>query len=226
MHDFGKLTAQKKTFTIPGEPGWPLIGENNEPVLDADGLPVMVGKTDPTVINVLAFFDASETEWHDLYNAVPRFDFYVALDEDDCVISMESDPESSQIAGVRILGISTAEAGGFTRGPGGTVYGMKWSGTQIVNPVDLMSPEEKRAAMQPLTPRQFRDALIDNDILPDDVTAVINQIADPKARAKALNAWEYPTQFLRTDQLLDQIGVSFNLTPEAIDAMWIAATGP
>ena len=83
MHDFGKLTARQKTFTVPGEPGWPLIGENNEPVLDSDGLPVMVGKTDPTLVNVLACFDASDTEWHDIYNAAPPFDFYVALDDND-----------------------------------------------------------------------------------------------------------------------------------------------
>jgi len=198
MHDFGKLTLKIET------------------VETGDGTPTRIG----------VFYDAAGVEWHDLVRSQPTFDFYVALDEDDKVISMETDPECSQIGGVRIIGISAAEASGFTRGPGGTVYGMKWNGTQIVNPIDIMSPEEKRAAMRPLTPREFRDALIDNDIIPDDVTAVINQIADPKARAKALNAWEYPTQFLRTDPLLEQIEVSFNLTPEAIDAMWIAATQP
>ena len=79
--------------------------------------------------------------------------------------------------------------------------------------------------MPALTPRQFRDALIDNDIMPDDVTTAINRIADPKARAKALNAWEYPTAFLRTDQLLEQIGASFSLSPDAIDVMWASAAG-
>ncbi|WP_273727464.1 hypothetical protein [Brucella gallinifaecis] len=86
------------------------------------------------------------------------------------------------------------------------------------------TPEELRAQMPPLTPRQFRDALIDHDIMPDDVTAAINQIADAKDRAKALNAWEYPTQFVRTEPLIEQIGAIFSLTPEDIDDMWRQAT--
>lgn len=86
------------------------------------------------------------------------------------------------------------------------------------------TPEELRAIMRPLTPREFRDALIDNDIMPDQVTVAINQIADDKARAKALNAWEYPTQFTRTDPLVDQIGTIFGLTPEKIDKLWTEAS--
>lgn len=84
-----------------------------------------------------------------------------------------------------------------------------------------LSPEEQRAQMPPLTPRQFRDTLIDADIMPDDVTAAIDQIPDEKQRAKALNAWEYPTQFTRTDPLVDQIGAMFGLSPEDIDALWV-----
>lgn len=86
-----------------------------------------------------------------------------------------------------------------------------------------LTPEELRAQMPVLTPRQFRDALIDEDIMPDHVTAAISQIPDEKQRAKALNAWEYPTQFMRTDPLIDQIGAMFSLTPEQIDAMWLQA---
>lgn len=50
--------------------------------------------------------------------------------------------------------------------------------------------------------------------------ALPSQIPDEKQRAKALNAWEYPTQFTRTDPLIDQIGAMFSITPEQIDAMW------
>jgi len=86
------------------------------------------------------------------------------------------------------------------------------------------TPEELRAQMPPLTPRQFRDALIDHDIMPEQVTAAISQVADTKDRAKVLNAWEYPTQFVRTEPLIEQIGAMFNLTPEDIDDMWWQAT--
>lgn len=82
------------------------------------------------------------------------------------------------------------------------------------------TPEELRALMPELTPRQFRDSLIDADIMPDHVAAAIGLIPNEKQRAKALNAWEYPTQFTRTDPLIDQIGGMFSLTPEQIDAMW------
>lgn len=85
--------------------------------------------------------------------------------------------------------------------------------------------EAIRGQMTPLTPRMFRDVLIDANIMLDDVTAAINQLADVKARAKALNAWEYPTQFIRTDPLIDKIGEFFNLTPEDIDNMWVGVLG-
>ncbi|AGB71812.1 hypothetical protein RTCIAT899_CH12155 [Rhizobium tropici CIAT 899] len=195
MHDFGKLTSRVETVELPG-------GRETQ---------------------IYVFYGAGGTEWHDLYKSLPPFDFYVALDDGDRVVSMESNPEHSQIASHRIIGISREEAGDFTRGPGGSVYGMKWNGSRIVDPTDHMTIEQKRAAMPDLTPREFRDALIDNDIMPDQVTAAINGIADAKARAKALNAWEYPTMFSRTDHLLEQIGSSFDLSPEAIDAMWTAA---
>lgn len=85
------------------------------------------------------------------------------------------------------------------------------------------TPEYLRTQMQALTPRQFRDALVDADIMPDDVTNAISQIPDEKQRAKALNAWEYPTKFTRTDPLINQIGSMFSLTPEQIDDMWLGA---
>lgn len=92
----------------------------------------------------------------------------------------------------------------------------------VIQPYDepALSPEELRAQMPPLTPRQFRDALIDADIMPDEVTTAISQVQDEKQRAKALNAWEYPTEFTRIDPLIDQIGAMFDLTPEQIDVMW------
>lgn len=95
----------------------------------------------------------------------------------------------------------------------------EWEATgNVIEPYiePVLTPE----GMPELTPRQFRDALIDADIMPDQVIAAIKQIPDAKQQAKALNAWEYPTQFTRTDPLIDQIGSMFNLTPEQIDTIW------
>lgn len=80
--------------------------------------------------------------------------------------------------------------------------------------------EEIRASMQPLTPREFRDALIDNDIMPEQVTEKIMSIPFDKERAKALNAWDKASDFYRTDPYIDMIAAMFDITPEQIDDMW------
>lgn len=59
--------------------------------------------------------------------------------------------------------------------------------------------------------------------MPDQITAAIGEITDEKQRAKALNAWEYPTKFTRTDPLINQIGAIFGFTPEDIDIMWLGS---
>lgn len=91
---------------------------------------------------------------------------------------------------------------------------------------EAIEESERQSRMTPLTPRKFRDALVDAGIMPDDVTVAIGLITDPKERAKALNAWEYPTEFTRTDPLIDQIGAMFELTSDDIDAMWLEASKP
>lgn len=87
-------------------------------------------------------------------------------------------------------------------------------------PPKPLTPDELRAKLPALTPREFRDILIDNNIMPDDVTAEILRIPDLKTRAKTLNAWEYPVEFNRTDPHVDIIGAGFGLSPLQIDKMW------
>lgn len=90
---------------------------------------------------------------------------------------------------------------------------------------DIVEPteEEIRAKLPDLYPRQFRDALVDNDISPDSVTEAIKQIPDTKEREKALNAWLFPSMFHRLDPHIDMIAVMFGLTPKDVDDMWIKA---
>ena len=85
------------------------------------------------------------------------------------------------------------------------------------------SPEEIRAAMPPLTRRQLRLGLLQNNISTDDIEAAIAAIEDPTERAAAQIEWEDATQYLRTHPLIEQIGAALELTPEQIDAMWMAA---
>lgn len=131
MHNFGKLVSRKLSIDVPGNAGWPVIGEDGEVVVDENNQPVLVGKTDATSIDVLAFYDSNDTEWHELFRSLPIFDFYVALTDDGRVVSFQSDPEHSQLAGLTILGISTEEANGLAIG---AAYNMQWDGTKLVAP--------------------------------------------------------------------------------------------
>lgn len=97
--------------------------------------------------------------------------------------------------------------------------------TPIVNQEEL-TIEQKRALMPVKTPREFRDILIDEDILtdatPDEVTVAISNIPFDKERTKALNAWQNMTEARRDDPYIDMIGAMFGYTPEQIDALWLA----
>lgn len=86
--------------------------------------------------------------------------------------------------------------------------------------------EQKRELMPIKTPREFRDILIDDDVLtdvvPDEVTVAISNIPFDKERTKALNAWQNMTEARRSDPYIDMIGAMFGYTPEQIDALWLA----
>lgn len=83
---------------------------------------------------------------------------------------------------------------------------------------------ERIARMRPLSPRQFRDALVDSGIMPIDVTNAIDNIPDDVTREKMLNAWNHAISFDRFDPYIEIIGSMFDLTPDDIDAMWLSAT--
>lgn len=191
MYNFGKLTGRRTVFKVP---------DQNGDLVDSEP--------------VLAFFDENDVEWHDLYKSVPAFDFYVALDDLKRVVSMEPDPEHSQIGGYEIIGISTEEANGYTRGQGGTAYGKQWNGTQIVEPV--LTREE----FPSVTPRQLRLTLVRNGFSLTGVETAINALPDGTAKEEAQIDWEYATKFNRLDPTLLTIASALNLTDVQVDAMW------
>lgn len=121
MKDFGKFTAGEKIVTSP-----PIqIGT------DGNGEPVF---SEPRKLPVLIFRDKNGVDWFDLAKEFPH-PFYIAVDDDGRIYSMETDFQASQIAG-HIIGIDSDY--GYTRGQGGTVYGKIWNGSAIVEP--LMEP--------------------------------------------------------------------------------------
>lgn len=117
MKDFGHFTSHSEIVELPPQQ----IG------VDESGQPIF-GK--PQKQPVLVFRDEQGTDWFDLAKEFPH-SFYIAVDNDGRIYSMETDFQSSQIAG-HLIGIDSDF--GFTRGPGGTVYGKLWNGTAIVEP--------------------------------------------------------------------------------------------
>lgn len=117
MKDFGKFTASSENVELPPVQ----IG------VDEEGNPVF---GTPRLQPVLVFRDASGTDWFELAKQFPH-PFYIAVDDEGRIYSMEDDFQRSQIAG-HLIGIDSDY--GYTRGPTGTVYGKIWNGTAIVDP--------------------------------------------------------------------------------------------
>lgn len=82
--------------------------------------------------------------------------------------------------------------------------------------------EEARAAMPPLTPRQFRLGLVRNGMTPGQVTQALNSLPQP-AKAEAEVEWEYATEFRRNHPFIATLMPSLGLTDEQVDTMWAAA---
>lgn len=115
MKNFGQLRASKEEITL------------GEDIKDDKGNSVQ--KAGTVILNILK--DKDGIEWHDLFKQYPH-KFYIAVDDNKHIISMTSDPEQSQIAGLDIIGIDGNY--GETFGQGGSVYGKLWDGGKIVAP--------------------------------------------------------------------------------------------
>ncbi|MGV1762790.1 hypothetical protein [Rhizobium rhizogenes] len=189
MYDFGRLTA-------------------NVEIVDLG---------DGQSVKICVFRDQAGREWHDVFRSQSAFDYYVALDRNDRVVSAEPDPEYSQVAGYRILGISAEEFGEYTRGPGGSVYGKQWDGSRLVEPVI------PREAYPELSPPRFWKAAKAIGITKADVVAKINEIADTDGRDDMLIDFQECTAFIRLNPTVVSMAVLFNIPPEQLDALWLWA---
>jgi multidrug resistance efflux pump len=70
---------------------------------------------------------------------------------------------------------------------------------------------------------RFREALIDWGIIPDQITAMLQQIPDETERIKALNRWEFFTNVRRDSPLVEQVRVALGRTVEDTDQLFIDA---
>lgn len=74
-----------------------------------------------------------------------------------------------------------------------------------------------------LTRRQLRLGLLASGITTAQIETVIAAIGNPLEREMAQIEWADASTYERHHPLVDQIGTVMDLTPEQIDAMWVAA---
>jgi hypothetical protein len=96
--------------------------------------------------------------------------------------------------------------------------GYEWSGTDwTFTPPPEPTPEEIRAAMPTLSPRQIRLALNDIGITSADVAT---QLAGNEV---GMIEWNYATYFRRIHPLIASLIPAFSLTEAQVDSLWLYA---
>lgn len=227
MNNFGKLTARKVTFMVGANPGEPFIGIDGKPVMNEDGTPQMIGASPGIPVDVLAFFNSDDVEWHDLYKQFPTYAWYIAVDDDGVIVSMENDPEHSQIAGYNIWGVEADVLNGYTNGAGGNIYGAKFH-AGVVTPKPKTLPD--------ISDRQFFQQLaIMGKITNAEALAAVRTGAIPAAMQEFIGTLPTAQQFdaemvlsgaktfQRSHPLVTAFAGALGFTNDDTDALWVAA---
>jgi hypothetical protein len=103
-----------------------------------------------------------------------------------------------------------------------TKLGVSITGTVEQAEADL---NKLRAWSIPVTPRQFKLALLDIDVYPETVEEAIATIEDAKLRTAAQIEWREASVFRRDHPLLAQIAPLLGATDEMLDAIFLNAQG-
>lgn len=85
------------------------------------------------------------------------------------------------------------------------------------------TPEQIRAAMPTLTPRQFWLAASRIDITKDAVLALVDAMEDKQAASDMRIEITETVSFQRTNEAVDQLATLLAITPEQLDSLWIWA---
>lgn len=95
------------------------------------------------------------------------------------------------------------------------------TGVQSSQPNHVATPEELRAQIMPVTPRQARLALLEIGKLAKVDTALA-ALPSPQKEAAQIE-WEYATEVRRGSALVASLGVALGMTEAQIDAMFESA---
>lgn len=94
------------------------------------------------------------------------------------------------------------------------------------NPEKFWSEEQKEAErlkqFAPLTRRQFKIALLNNNLL-DVVESKIDQIEDPKLKTRIQIEYNEADKFERTSDSVNYMINMLELTPDQVGEMWLHA---
>lgn len=96
-----------------------------------------------------------------------------------------------------------------------------------INPQNYLSDEEKEqlrlAQFQSLTRRQFKLALLENNLL-ETVEQTINTIEDPTLKTRIQIEYNESERFERTNESVQYMLGFLNLTAKQVDEMWFYAS--
>lgn len=203
MFNYGKMTTKQQPFIVRG----PIIGisPSGDPIYEYE-----------RTITATIYVNSAGIDMIQVLLLNPR-NYYIVATDEGIIIMMSDDPEQVQFAGCDIIGID--ETFGYTYGEGGNVYGMKWNGTAIVDPVSEMTDDQKRERMPNLSARQIRLGLNSLGKLAL-VDAAIAAMPSPQ-KEDAQIEWEYGTEFRRLHPLITMIIPLLELTPEEVDTAWM-----
>lgn len=94
---------------------------------------------------------------------------------------------------------------------------------KIINPQNHLSVSEIENSrlnnMPPLTRRQFKLTLLDNNIL-DQVEHALNGIQDPYLKKRVKIEYDESPVFLRNSNTIMYMSILLNLSSEQLDALW------
>ena len=97
---------------------------------------------------------------------------------------------------------------------------------QLLNPRKYLSEEEKRniflSTLTPLTRRQFKLALLENDLL-DRVESTIENIPDPLLRKRLQIEYAESDEFQRQSESVIAMCNLLELKEEEVDSLWLQA---
>lgn len=215
MKIFGKMTETPERVKIP-----PIqIG------VDDDGEPIFGPEQE---YPVRIFRDKDGVDWFDLVKRFPH-PFYIAVDDNNRVVSMTDDFQQSQIAAYTLVGLD--DNFGFTFGPGGTVYGAIWTGSEIILQASSIAPDEisrrqffQQLAVAGIISNAEALAAMKSGAVPQALQAIIDALPTEQDRFNAEMLVVGADTFYRTHPLTETVRLAMQWTEEQRDSFWLEAS--